>query len=61
MNPARTLGPDIVGADYTAWWVYVAGPVIGAAIAVMIIGTMHGTPRQDERDAAEGGDLPIGR
>jgi hypothetical protein len=21
MNPARSLGPDIVGADFTGWWV----------------------------------------
>jgi len=42
MNPARTLGPDIVGSDYTGWWVYIAGPVIGAAIAVMIIGAVRG-------------------
>ena len=44
MNPARTLGPDIVGNDYTGWWVYIAGPVIGAAIAVMIIGAVRGLP-----------------
>jgi hypothetical protein len=59
MNPARTLGPDIVGNDYTGWWVYVAGPVIGAAIAVMIIGLVRGLPDKQERKAAEGGDLPI--
>jgi hypothetical protein len=41
MNPARTLGPDIVGNDYTGWWVYVAGPVLGAAIAVAIIGLVR--------------------
>ena len=34
MNPARTLGPDIVGADLTSWWVYVAGPLLGAVLAV---------------------------
>jgi aquaporin Z len=59
MNPARTLGPDIVGNDYTGWWVYVAGPVIGAAIAVMIIGLVRGLPDKEEREAAEGGALPI--
>ena len=34
MNPARTFGPDLVGADFSAYWVYVAGPLLGAAIAV---------------------------
>jgi aquaporin Z len=59
MNPARTLGPDIIGSNYTGWWVYIAGPVIGAAIAVMIIGLVRGLPDKDEREAAEGGALPI--
>ena len=30
MNPARTFGPDLVGRDWTAYWVYVAGPIAGA-------------------------------
>jgi aquaporin Z len=34
MNPARTFGPDLVGADFTAYWVYVVGPLAGAVIAV---------------------------
>src|SRR6266480_7009087 len=59
MNPARTLGPDIVGNDYTGWWVYVAGPVIGAAIAVMIIGLVRGLPGRSEQAAAEGDALPM--
>jgi aquaporin Z len=59
MNPARTLGPDIVSTNFTGWWVYIAGPVIGAGIAVMIIGLVRGLPNKDERDAAEGGALPI--
>jgi aquaporin Z len=59
MNPARTLGPDIVGSNYTGWWVYIAGPAIGAFIAVMIIQAVRGLPDEDEREAAEGGALPI--
>jgi len=59
MNPARSLGPDIVGNDYTGWWVYVAGPVIGAVIAVMIIGLVRGLPDRAERQAAQGADLPM--
>ena len=59
MNPARTLGPDIVSTDYTGWWVYIAGPVLGAAIAVMIITVVRGRPVTEEWEAAEGGALPI--
>jgi aquaporin Z len=34
MNPARTFGPDLVGTDFTSYWVYVAGPIFGATLAV---------------------------
>ena len=34
MNPARTFGPDLVSADFSSYWVYVAGPLVGAVIAV---------------------------
>ena len=34
MNPARTFGPDAVGADFGSYWVYVVGPLLGAALAV---------------------------
>ena len=59
MNPARTLGPDIVGANLTGWWVYIFGDLIGAAIAVAIIVLVRGLPDKAEREAAEGGGLPL--
>ena len=34
MNPARTLGPNLVGGDMSTYWVYVVGPLVGAALAV---------------------------
>ena len=58
MNPARSLGPDIVGVDFTGWWVYVAGPAAGALIAVIIITAVRGLPRKAETEAAEGSEIP---
>jgi MIP family channel proteins len=34
MNPARSLGPAIVSGHLTEVWIYVAAPLIGAAIGV---------------------------
>lgn len=59
MNPARTLGPDIVSWDFTGWWIYIVGPLAGAAIAVMMIGLVRGLPGKLERGAAEGDALPL--
>lgn len=34
MNPARSLGPAIVGGQLATLWVYLTAPVVGAALAV---------------------------
>jgi len=34
MNPARTFGPDFIGANFADYWVYVAGPLAGMVVAV---------------------------
>jgi aquaporin Z len=50
VNLARTLSPDIAGHDYTGWWIYIPGPVIGA---------VRRPPDKDEREAAQGDVVPV--
>lgn len=35
MNPTRSFAPDLVANDFTSYWVYLAGPFLGAALAVV--------------------------
>ena len=35
LNPARTLGPMIVAGQFTAVWVYIVGPIVGAVLAAL--------------------------
>jgi aquaporin Z len=42
MNPARSLGPALVLGDWTAWWAYLAGPLIGAGLAVAFAFVLRG-------------------
>lgn len=35
MNPTRSFAPDLVANDFTSYWVYLAGPLLGAALAVV--------------------------
>jgi aquaporin NIP len=42
MNPARSLGPAIAAGEWTDAWIYLAGPVIGAAIGVFAYRLVRG-------------------
>ncbi|WP_084724855.1 MIP/aquaporin family protein [Streptacidiphilus melanogenes] len=57
MNPARTFGPDLVATTFTDYWVYVAGPLAGAALAVVLAYVLRGGGGGASGAAAAQGDL----
>ena len=57
MNPARTLGPDLVAHNFTDWWVYVAGPLAGGVLAVGIAYLLRGRGGDESAVAAAQGQL----
>jgi len=42
INPARSLGPDLVRADLHGIWPYLAGPLIGSLLAVAAAHVLRG-------------------
>ncbi len=54
MNPARSLGPDIVRLDLSTSWIYVLGPLLGALLAVLIAQALRGHRSKAEEMAALG-------
>jgi aquaporin Z len=57
MNPARTFGPDLVGTTFTNYWVYVAGPIAGAVLAVGIAFVLRGRGGDKSAAGAAQGDM----
>ena len=54
MNPARSLGPELIGGDWHGWWVYTAGPVAGGLVAVGVAWILRGPPNRNAVSAAQG-------
>jgi aquaporin Z len=57
MNPARTFGPDLASTTFTGYWVYIAGPLAGAVIAVLIAFVLRGGGGGRSSSGAAQGDL----
>jgi aquaporin Z len=57
MNPARTFGPDLVGTTFTSYWVYVAGPLAGAVLAVAFAWVLRGSGGGRSSSSAAQGEL----
>ncbi len=57
MNPARTFGPDLASTTFTGYWVYIAGPIAGAVLAVGIAFVLRGRGGDKSALGAAQGDL----
>jgi glycerol uptake facilitator-like aquaporin len=42
MNPARSFGPALAAGEWSRFWIYVAGPLIGAAVGAFAYQAVRG-------------------
>ena len=54
MNPMRSFTPMLVGWDFTNYWVYLVGPLLGALVAVIFEFILRGAPTKSGAAAAQG-------
>jgi aquaporin Z len=61
MNPARSIGPDVVWGHFSETWIYIVGPLIGALVGVALEWILKGKPSRVAARAAQGEDLSASR
>jgi aquaporin Z len=54
MNPVRSLAPDLLRGNLDSTWIYIVGPLAGAAIAVAFEWILKGPPTPTGTIAAQG-------
>jgi len=59
MNPARSFGPDLALGDFSHYWVYLAGPLAGALVAVGVAWVLRGAGGDAGGRAAGAGRLEV--
>jgi aquaporin NIP len=47
MNPARSLGPALAAGEWHDFWIYIVGPVIGAALGAFAYQAIRGDQAKD--------------
>ena len=52
MNPARALGPELAGNQWSGWWIYWVGPIAGALLASLLYEYLYLRPRAAEPAAS---------
>jgi aquaporin Z len=58
MNPVRSFAPALVRADLAHYWVYLAGPLLGAVVAVAFAFILRGRGRDPGAILAAQGQTP---
>lgn len=54
MNPARSFGPAVISGHMDNLWIYIAGPVAGAFLAVVFAWLLRGPNSPSAKQAASG-------
>ena len=53
MNPARSFGPAVAAGEWQDFWVYVAGPIIGAVVGAIAYQLVRGHDQNAAREKTD--------
>lgn len=58
MNPARSLGPAVIGWIWSAQWIYLTAPFLGAALAALLYRWLRITSQRNSRSESPPEESP---